>query len=382
MRVAHVGSHGLEPRLTRKTPPERDSMTRLTSFQDRSSATAVWLAGVAFLVLLMVVVGGITRLTESGLSITEWAPVTGALPPLSDAEWNRQFEAYRQTTEYVQVNAGMSLEDFKGIFWWEWAHRLLGRIIGLAFALPFFTLLFLGKIPRRLVWRCWVLLGLGGLQGAIGWWMVVSGLSGRLDVAPERLTVHLGMALIIFVGLVWTALEAAFGEDGSRSPAGWTRGAVALLGLVYVQCLLGGLVAGNDAGRVFTDWPMFEGRWLPPVDWSLGASAFLHDQGLVQLMHRLGGYAVFLSSLAFLIQTFRWKLSDRVPTAALALFGATVVQALLGIATLMTALNPWLAGLHQAGGVIVLALATWLLWAVRRSQPRLFMSSSMSSRAL
>ena len=330
----------------------------------------------------MVVVGGITRLTESGLSITEWAPVTGALPPLSETEWNRQFEAYRQTTEYAQINAGMSLEEFKGIFWWEWAHRLLGRVIGLAFALPFFVLLFLGKIPRRLVWRCWVLLGLGGLQGAIGWWMVVSGLSGRVDVAPERLTVHLGMALIIFVGLVWTALEAWQGEDHSRSPAGWTRGAVALLALVFTQCLLGGLVAGNDAGRVFTDWPMFEGRWLPPIDWSQGASAFLHDQGLVQLMHRLGGYAVFLSALAFLIQTLRWKLSDQVPTAALALFGATVVQALLGIATLMTALNPWLAGLHQAGGVIVLALATWLLWSVRRSQPRLFMSRSMSSRAL
>lgn len=357
-------------------------MTRFYSFQDRSSATAVWLAGVAVLVLLMVVVGGITRLTESGLSITEWAPVSGALPPLSDAEWDRQFEAYRQTTQYAQLNAGMSLEAFKGIFWWEWAHRLLGRMIGLAFALPFFTLLFFKQIPSRLVWRCWILLGLGALQGLVGWWMVVSGLAGRVEVAPERLTVHLGLALVIFVGLVWTALEAWFGEDHSRSPAGWTRGAAALFGLVYAQCLLGGMVAGNDAGRVFTDWPMFEGRMLPPVDWSLGAAAFLHDQGLVQLMHRLGGYAVFLSGLAFLIQTFRWKLSDRVPTAALALFAATVIQALLGIATLMTALNPWLAGLHQAGGVIVLALATWLLWSVRRSQPRLFMSSSMSSRAL
>lgn len=357
-------------------------MPRFASLQDRSPITALWLAGVALLVLAMVVVGGITRLTESGLSITEWAPVTGALPPLSDAEWNRQFEAYRQTTQYAQLNVGMSLEAFKGIFWWEWAHRLLGRLIGLAFALPFFALLLMRRIPQRLVWRCWVLLGLGGLQGAVGWWMVVSGLAGRVEVAPERLTVHLGLALIIFVGLVWTALEAWFGEDHSRSPGGWSRGGAALLGLVFVQCLLGGLVAGNDAGRVFTDWPMFEGRWWPPVDWGLGAAAFLHDQGLVQLMHRLGGYAVFLASLAFLIQGLRWRLAEGVPTAAMALFGAVVVQALLGIATLMTALNPWLAGLHQAGGVIVLGLATGLLWRVRRSQPRLFMSSSMSARAL
>lgn len=357
-------------------------MLRFQSLQDRSSITAIWLACVALLVMAMVVVGGITRLTESGLSITEWAPITGALPPMSDAEWARQFEAYRQTTQYAQLNAGMSLEAFKGIFWWEWAHRLLGRLIGVAFAVPFFVLLLLRKIPQRLVWRCWVLLGLGGLQGAVGWWMVASGLAGRVDVAPERLTVHLGLALLIFVGLVWTALEAWQGEDHSRPPAGWSRGAAALLGLVFVQCLLGGLVAGNDAGRVFTDWPMFEGRMWPPVDWSLGAAAFLHDQGLVQLMHRLGGYAVFLFSLGFLVQALRWKLAEGVPSAAMVLVGAVVIQAMLGIATLMTALNPWLAGLHQAGGVIVLALATWLLWLVRRSQPRMFTSSLVSARAL
>ena len=342
----------------------------------------MWLTSVALLVMAMVVVGGITRLTESGLSITEWAPVTGALPPMSDAEWARQFEAYRQTTQYAQLNAGMSLEAFKGIFWWEWAHRLLGRLIGVAFAVPFFVLLFLKEIPRRLIWRCWVLLGLGGLQGAVGWWMVVSGLAGRVEVAPERLTVHLGLALLIFVGLVWTALEAANGEDSSRSPGGWSRGAAVLLGLVFLQCLLGGLVAGNDAGRVFTDWPTFEGAWWPPVDWSLGAGAFLHDQGLVQLMHRLGGYGVFVFSLVFLIQTLRWRVAEGVPAAAMVLLGVVVVQALLGIATLMTTLNPWLAGLHQAGGVIVLGLAAWLLWRVRRSQPRLFMSSSLSSRGL
>lgn len=357
-------------------------MLRFQSLQDRSSATAIWLGFVALLVLAMVVVGGITRLTESGLSITEWAPVTGALPPLSDAEWNRQFEAYRQTTQYAQLNAGMSLEAFKGIFWWEWAHRLLGRLIGVAFALPFVVLLAMRRIPQRLVWRCWVLLGLGALQGAVGWWMVVSGLAGRVEVAPERLTVHLGLALIIFVGLVWTALEAASGENRSHAPTGWSRAAAALLGLVFVQCLLGGLVAGNDAGRVFTDWPLMEGALFPPVDWSRGAAAFLHDQGLVQFMHRMGGYTVFLAVAVFVIQSLRTRLADGVPRVAMNLFGAVVIQALLGIATLMTALNPWLAGLHQAGGVFVLGLATWLLWCVRRSHPRLFSSSIVSATAL
>ena len=357
-------------------------MSLSAAYQDRSKITAIWLFSVAVLVLVMVVVGGVTRLTDSGLSITEWAPISGALPPLNEADGARAFEAYRQTTEYQQVNAGMSLQEFETIYWWEWVHRLLGRLIGVAFAIPFVILLVMREIPRRLIWRCLVLLALGGLQGLIGWWMVVSGLAGRVDVAPERLTTHLGMALLIFVGLVWTALEAANGEDYSRSPAGWSRGALGLLLLVFVQCLLGGLVAGNDAGRVFTDWPLMEGGFFPPVDWSLGAMAFLHDQGLVQFMHRLGGYAVFLAAGLFLYRAMRLRLSEGVPAAAIALMAAVFVQMLLGIFTLMTALNPWLAGFHQAGGVIVLGLATYLLWRVRRSQPRLFMSSGIASRGL
>ena len=357
-------------------------MSLSAAYQDRSKITAIWLFSVAVLVLVMVVVGGVTRLTDSGLSITEWARISGALPPLNEADWARAFEAYRQTTEYQQVNAGMSLQEFETIYWWEWVHRLLGRLIGVAFAIPFVILLVMREIPRRLIWRCLVLLALGGLQGLIGWWMVVSGLAGRVDVAPERLTTHLGMALLIFVGLVWTALEAANGEDYSRSPAGWSRGALGLLLLVFVQCLLGGLVAGNDAGRVFTDWPLMEGGFFPPVDWSLGAMAFLHDQGLVQFMHRLGGYAVFLAAGLFLYRAMRLRLSEGVPAAAIALMAAVFVQMLLGIFTLMTALNPWLAGFHQAGGVIVLGLATYLLWRVRRSQPRLFMSSGIASRGL
>ena len=276
----------------------------------------------------------------------------------------------------------MSLAEFQGIFWWEWAHRLLGRLIGVAFAVPFLVLLIMREVPRRLVWRCCLLLALGALQGAVGWWMVASGLAGRIEVAPERLTVHLGLALFIFVGLVWNALEALNGPNHIRSSTAWTRWASALLFLVFFQCLLGGLVAGTDAGRVFTDWPLMEGGLLPPVDWARGAAAFLHDQGLVQFNHRLGAYAVLAAAIVFVVKSHRERLVDGVPATAIILLGMVIVQAGLGISTLMTGLNPWLAGLHQAGGVIVLALTTYLLWRVRRAQPRLFTPSGIGSRGL
>lgn len=186
---------------------------------DQNRAVAIWLFACAVLVFAMVVVGGVTRLTGSGLSITEWKPIMGALPPMNAADWNAAFEKYRTIPQYAQVNAGMSLAEFQGIFWWEWAHRLLGRLIGAAFALPFAVFLILRQMPRRLVVRCAVLLALGGLQGLIGWWMVSSGLSERVDVAPERLAVHLGLALLIFMGLIWTGLEAWNGESHSRLPS-------------------------------------------------------------------------------------------------------------------------------------------------------------------
>ncbi len=345
---------------------------------DQNRAVAIWLFVCAALVLAMVVVGGVTRLTGSGLSITEWKPILGAVPPMNAADWNEAFEKYRAIPQYREVNAGMSLAEFQGIFWWEWAHRFLGRLIGAAFALPFGVFLVLRQMPRRLVVRCGVLLALGGLQGLIGWWMVSSGLSERVDVAPERLAVHLGLALLIFMGLVWTGLEAWNGEAHARSPVGWSRGAAVLLGAVFVQCLLGGLVAGAKAGFVYTDWPLMNGDFLPPVEWSRGALAFLHDPALVQFNHRIWAHGLLIGGTAYAVQAWRWRLAEGLGAAAFVVAAALWLQALLGIATLMNATPLWLGALHQAGAVGVLTAATVNLWLVRRSQARLFTSGPRS----
>lgn len=353
--------------------------------RDRSTAVAIWLFVCAALVFFMVVVGGATRLTGSGLSITEWKPILGAIPPMTQADWMEAFEKYKAIPQYQQVNAGMSLAEFQGIFWWEWAHRLLGRLIGVAFAVPFLTFMlfrllparsiFAGAaMPDRLIWRCAVLLVLGGLQGLIGWWMVTSGLSERVDVAPERLTVHLGLALLIFMGLVWTGLEALNGESHTRSPVVWTRAAAVLLVAVFAQCLLGGLVAGAKAGFVYTDWPMMNGAIGPAVDWSKGALAFLHDQALVQFNHRIWAYALLIGGTAYAIQAWRWRLAEGLGASAFLIAGLLWAQAALGIVTLIHAVPIWLGTMHQAGAVLVLAAATINLWLVRRSQGRLFSS--------
>jgi cytochrome c oxidase assembly protein subunit 15 len=367
---------------------------------ERDRAVAVWLFLVAAMVLAMVVVGGVTRLTGSGLSITEWKPIMGALPPSGAADWNEAFQKYRAIPQYQQVNAGMSLAEFQGIFWWEWIHRLLGRLIGLVMALPVILALISRAVvawitpsapprstwrqlamPDRLFWRAIVLFLLGGLQGAIGWWMVSSGLADRVDVAPERLAIHLGLALLIFSALIWTALEAWFGPQHSRSPAGWSRGAALLLAAVFIQCLLGGLVAGAKAGFVYTDWPMMAGAFLPPVDWSRGALAFLHDQGLVQFDHRLWGYGLLAAVTAYAVQAWRWRLVEGLGASAFAFAGVVWLQAALGVATLINAVPLWLGVLHQAGAALVLAVAVVNLWLVRRSQPRLF-TSGRSPRGL
>jgi cytochrome c oxidase assembly protein subunit 15 len=345
---------------------------------DQSQAVAIWLWVTAALVFAMVVVGGVTRLTGSGLSITEWKPIMGALPPMNAADWTEAFEKYKAIPQYQQVNAGMTMGEFQGIFFWEWFHRLLGRLIGAAFAIPFLVFLVMRKLPRRLIARCAVLLALGGLQGLIGWWMVTSGLSERVDVAPERLATHLGLALLIFMGLIWTGLEAWNGEESSRSPAGWSRGAAILLGAVFVQCLLGGLVAGAKAGFVYTDWPMMNGAVFPPVEWSKGALAFLHDQGLVQFNHRLWGYGLLIGGTLYAVQAWRWRLAEGLGVAAFVTALALWLQALLGVVTLINAVPLWLGALHQAGAALVLGAATVNLWLVRRSQPRLFVSGPRS----
>lgn len=342
----------------------------MTSFlrSDRSTPVALWLSIVAALVLAMVVVGGATRLTDSGLSITEWKPVTGALPPMSEAHWNAEFAKYQEIPQYQLVNRGMTLAEFKTIYWWEWAHRFLGRLVGLVYALPFVYFLARREIPKRLILRCVGLLALGGLQGAIGWWMVASGLADRVSVAPERLMVHLGLAFILFAALIWTALDAWRGEARQPLPSPWSALALGLMGLIFLQILLGALVAGNDAGLVYNDWPLMNGTLFPRSYAGNGLWGTLaHSQGAVQLHHRLGGYVLTIAVIWMAISARR---TNYVPPPAkrlmMATAHATLLQAALGIATLMLAVPLWLGMLHQLMAAVVLGLATAFAWRIRR----------------
>mgnify|MGYP001809750714 CR=1 FL=1 len=342
----------------------------MTSFlrSDRSAPVAIWLALVAVLILTMVVVGGATRLTGSGLSITEWQPIMGALPPMSDAAWHEAFAKYREIPQYKLVNAGMSLGEFKGIFWWEWGHRLLGRLIGVVFAVPFVFFLVRRQIPKRLVWRCVGLLVLGGLQGAIGWWMVASGLSERVSVAPERLTVHLGLALALFVMTVWTALDAWAGKPRQPSVTRWRTWSLVFLGAVFFQCLLGALVAGTDAGFAYNDWPLMAGQLFPRDYPGEGFwQTLAHNQASVQLHHRIGAYLLAIATGALVLLAMRDRLLPaEAKRAAWLLAGVVVLQIVLGIAALMLVVPLWLGLLHQAGAVFLLAAATLFAWRVRR----------------
>lgn len=342
----------------------------MTSFlrSDRSRPVAIWLFLVAAMVFSMVVVGGATRLTDSGLSITQWKPIMGALPPMSDQAWRESFELYKQIPQYKLVNPDMTLEGFKGIFWWEWAHRLLGRTVGVVFAIPFVIFLIRGDIPRRLIWRCAVMLGLGGLQGLVGWWMVSSGLSERVSVAPERLMTHLGLALALFVVLIWTALDAWNGSPRVAERSPWRGWALAFLGAVFFQSLLGALVAGNDAGLVYNDWPLMNGRFFPADYAGQGLWGTLaHSHAAVQLHHRLMAYALFVAGLAIAVIAKRDRLlAPGAQAIAMALAVVVVLQAALGVWTLMAAVPITLGVLHQAGAAVLLAAATAFAWRVRR----------------
>ena len=342
----------------------------MTSFlrSDRSVAVSAWLFLVAGLVLAMVVVGGATRLTDSGLSITQWRPVTGSVPPLNAADWASEFAKYKQIPQYVQLNRGMSLEAFKTIYWWEWSHRLLGRLVGLAFALPLIWFLIRKELPKRLILRCVALFGLGGLQGVVGWWMVASGLTERVSVAPERLMTHLGLAFILLAALVWTALEAAAGASRIEASGPWRRGTLILLAMVYVQVLLGALVAGNDAGLVFNDWPLMNGRVFPEgYAGSSLWSTLAHSQAAVQFHHRLGAYILLATASLMAWGAVR---SPFLPSGAkivgVAVAIGVVVQAVLGVATLMTHVPLALGMIHQITAAVVLCLATGFAWRVRR----------------
>lgn len=324
----------------------------------RPIAISNWLYSVAFLVFIMVVVGGITRLTESGLSITEWKPITGALPPLSEADWLSEFRKYQQIPEYLEISgpAGMTLADFKFIYFWEWVHRLLGRLIGVAFAVPLLWFTVKRAIPSGYSWRLVALLALGGLQGTIGWWMVSSGLSERTDVSHFRLAVHLLTALFILGGLVWTALDLRQMAGGNNRPARITGLGVAVLAVLVIQLLFGAYTAGLNAGYVSNTWPLMNEYFIPGgINWSAGIwTALNNDPYLIHFIHRWWAWVVvgFLIILARKVRPIDRRSSVAIHIA----FGS---QILLGIATVMTGIDIQLAVLHQAVGALVVASTVW-----------------------
>ena len=341
-------------------PPAASGLTPLTA---RPAAIANWLLAVALLVFAMVVVGGITRLTESGLSITEWKPITGAIPPLNEAQWIAEFEKYQQIPEYKELNQGMSLADFKFIYFWEWVHRLLGRLIGLAFALPLAWFAARRAIPKGYGPRLLALLALGGLQGAIGWWMVSSGLSERTDVSHYRLAVHLLTALFILAGLVWTALDLRqLAANPASRPARLTPFAAVTALILFIQLLLGAWVAGLNAGWASDTWPLMNGRFFPENAQYLGLSSLADDPHLVHFLHRWWAW-VAVAALVVLARQARRAGARPVSVAIHSAFGT---QILLGIAVVMTGMNITLAVLHQAVGALVVASTAWGAHSVGR----------------
>ncbi|MBM3928184.1 MAG: heme A synthase [Sphingomonadales bacterium] len=322
----------------------------------RPAALVRWLHIVAALIVAMVVVGGITRLTESGLSITEWKPVTGIVPPLTDAQWAAEFAKYQRIPEYQQLNRGMTLDQFKDIFFWEYLHRLLGRVIGVAFALPLAWFWVKKAIPRGYGAPLVGLLLLGGLQGAVGWWMVTSGLAERTDVSHIRLAVHLNLALVILAAIVWVAANLrALATNTDARPARLTRIAIVALGLLFVQLIYGALMAGLNAGLAANDWPLMNGRVFPTDEFLARQipDVLINDPYVVHFIHRWWAFVAF-AGLMILARAAK-RAGDR---RAAAMIHATVgIQILLGIATVVMGVPIWLAALHQLVGALVLIAA-------------------------
>jgi cytochrome c oxidase assembly protein subunit 15 len=331
----------------------------LPSPDDRRRALRLWLLVVAACVFATLVIGGATRLTESGLSIVEWKPVTGIVPPLSDAGWRAEFAKYREIPQYRIINSGMSLDAFKTIYWWEWAHRLAARLTGLAFLVPFLWFLWRGGLEPPLRVRLWAIFGLGALQGAIGWWMVASGLDRRIDVSQYRLALHLTLACVVYAAIVWTAARLA-PEHASEAPVRVRAGALVLLFLVLSQIYLGALVAGLDAGLIYNTWPLIDGGFLPPATELLATEPLwrnlFENRLTVQFDHRIMAYALFVAAIVHAVDVWR-TLRGPAARRAFLLAAAVTVQAALGILTLLHQAPLALALLHQAMAIVVLTVA-------------------------
>ncbi|MBX3582545.1 MAG: COX15/CtaA family protein [Rhizobiaceae bacterium] len=318
----------------------------------------IWLYVVLVVLFALVLVGGATRLTDSGLSITQWKPIHGVIPPLSEAEWQEEFDLYRQIPQYQQVNKGMSLHEFKYIFWWEWAHRLLARGVGFLFAVPLAFFWMTRRVERGLTPKLIGLLALGGLQGAVGWWMVASGLVERTDVSQYRLAIHLTLACAIFAAIMVVARGLA---PHSQAPAdSRTQGFAGLIVLaVLFQIFLGGLVAGTNAGLTYNTWPLMDGAMIPSDLFVMSPAwvNFFENVKTVQFVHRLGAYALFALALWHMIATRRLLPSTTHARRALVLFHLVLAQAIIGIVTLLMHMPLHWALLHQGFALIVLGFA-------------------------
>ncbi len=325
-------------------------------------AVRLWLYLVAALVFAMIVVGGATRLTDSGLSITEWQPLLGAIPPLTEADWQAAFAKYKEIPQYRLVNKGMSLDEFQFIYWWEWAHRFLGRFIGVAFALPLLVFWAMRRLPAGMPLRLTGVLALGALQGFVGWYMVKSGLVDRIDVSPYRLALHLSIAMLILAAVVWLALDLQSDRGSVRLrtvTAGQKRLAGVLLGLVLVQSLLGALVAGLNAGLTYNTWPLMDGKLIPDglgtlSPWYLN---LFENITTVQFNHRVMAYVIGVLALVQLVRLAQSADDEKLVRSALLLVLGILGQAALGIWTLLEVVPLWLGLAHQGGAAIVLVLA-------------------------
>lgn len=326
-------------------------------------AVRVWLAVVILSIAALVLVGGATRLTDSGLSITEWKPIHGVVPPLSAGEWQEEFQLYQRIPEYSQINKGMTIEEFKRIFWWEWAHRLIARSIGVIFALPLAFFWLTGRLERRLKWPLVGILALGGVQGAIGWWMVSSGLASRVDVSQYRLAVHLTVACLIFASIVWVWRALAVHTGRMMPGSGPAAFAGVIVFFTFLQIYLGALVAGLDAGLAYNTWPLMDGAIVPEgltVLKPLWLNAFENAKA-VQFLHRMNAYVLLALVLANMIWLGRTVPGTPHSNRGVVLFGLVCLQAFIGIVTLLFQVPLGWALAHQGCALVVLgfAVAHW-----------------------
>ena len=365
----------MESELSHAERASRYVETAPDKVRNARSTVRAWLYFVAFLVFLMVIVGGATRLTDSGLSITEWKPIHGAIPPLSITEWNEEFEKYKQIPEYQQINKGMSLDEFKMIFWWEWGHRQLGRFIGMSFFIPMLAFWLLGRLSDAIKPRLLVLLVLGGSQGAIGWWMVASGLVNRVDVSQYRLAIHLTLASIILVALLWVARGYRRGDKMPECVSAdrhvWP--VFLMLFLVLLQVFLGGLVAGTDAGLAYNTWPLMDGSLIPDrlYDMAPGWLSAFEDRMTIQFNHRIMAYIISLYALFLWMRIWRDPYAAKMTIAATLLGFLILAQVILGIITLIMVMPLTLALMHQAGAILILATSTIMLRDLKDNAARL-----------